>query len=231
MIGSVSQWRPVMRSILIACFVTGIAALGISESALAQRLKGTLRDGQYISPRNLFSVPVPKASNWAGVPFTIQEESETGDRNYDTVAFYVKDFGELLLVSVRRIPQIALDDMARDDPQNVSRNLASKALSDWRQNLTEVPDFEDEYFVSTAYGQAALHIYRVAKGSLVQEISRNGPESFDVLIAVIAVKRNDHMISAIAENDYEPLEKERLRARLQGFFSGMVVAESPRFER
>jgi hypothetical protein len=49
---------------------------------------------------------------------------ETGDRNFDTVAFYVKDFGEVLLASVRRIPRIALDNMAKDDPGVVVTNLA-----------------------------------------------------------------------------------------------------------
>ncbi len=229
MVGPASKGLRVLRSSALALFLTGIAVAGTSEGASGQRLKGTLRDGQYTSSRSLFSVPVPKASNWAGVPFRTQDQSETREGNFDMVVFYVEDFGEVLLASVRHIPQVALENMARDDPQNVSRNLARKALGDWRHNLAEEPDLEEELFVSTAYGQAALHIYRVPKGSLLQRIAGSGSESFDVLIAVIAVKRNDHMISAIAERDYEPLEKERLRARLQGFFSDLAVTETPRF--
>jgi hypothetical protein len=234
MILSMSQWKSVARSPLVISVVTGFVAGGLSETAFAQRLKGRLADGKYTSPRSLFTVPVPKASNWAGVAFTIQEATETGDRNYDTVVFYVKDFGEVLLASVRRIPQVALDNMAKDDPQNVVKNLADKALDDWRQNLTEEPTVVEEDLVSTPYGQAAVRIYKVVKGSLLQRTvggSGKGPESFDVLIAVIAAKRNDHMISAIAENDANALEKDRLRARLQQFFGGMVVPEAPRFDK
>jgi hypothetical protein len=234
MTSSISQWKGIGRSTLVICVLTGFVAVGLSETAFAQRLKGKLADGKYTSPRSLFTVPAPKASNWAGVAFTIQEETETGDRNYDTVAFYVKDFGEVLLASVRRIPQVALDNMAKDDPQNVVKNLANKALGDWRQNLTEEPAVVEEDLVSTPYGQAALRIYKVVKGSLLQRTvggSGKGPESFDVLIAVIVAKRNDHMISAIAENDANPLEKDRLRAKLQEFFGGVMVPEAPRFDK
>ena len=39
------------------------------------------------------------------------------------------------------------------------------------------------------------------------------------------------MICSIAENDAYPLEKDRLRARLQEFFGSVVVPETPRFEK
>ena len=252
MISRISRCPRVARSSLLIAVVTGFVAVGSSEAVFGQRLKGKLADGTYTSPRGLFSAQVPKATNWAGVAFAIQEETETGVKNYDMVAFYVKDFGEVLLTSVRRIPEVALANMAKDDPENVVKNLANKALGDWRQNLTEEPDVVEEDLVSTPYGQAAIRIYKVAKGSLLQkkvgqigstpvetlmpppgfrlDVSRTGPDSFDVLIAVIAAKRGEQMISAIAEDDAHPLEKDQLRARLQVFFGGVVVPQAPQFD-
>jgi len=106
--------------------------------------------------------------------------------------------------------------------------------------------------VSTPYGQAAVRIYRVAKGSLLQQAppgSRQKPESFDAVIAVIATRRNDHMISAIAEDDgartrieqlrhslpsevvsqQEAEDLKKLKTRLLEFFAGVVVPEVPAF--
>ena len=252
MISTILQRTTVARSSLIIALITGLVAVGISKDVSAQRLKGKLADGTYTSPRGLFSVQVPKASNWAGVAFAIQEETETGDKNYDMVAFYVKDFGEVLLASVRRIPSAALENMAKDDPENVVKNLTNKALGDWRQNLAEEPDVVEEDLISTPYGQAAIRIYKVAKGSLLQkkvgnigstpvetltstpgdqlDVSRNWPDSFDVLIAVIAAKRDDHMISAIAEDDAHPLETNQLKTKLREFFGSVMVPQTPRFD-
>lgn len=202
------------------------------DAALAQRLKGKVSEGKYTSPRGLFTVTVPKASNWAGVDFTIQEYSETGERNYDTVAFYVKDFGEVLLAGVRRIPQSVLDQMAQDDPQNVLRNLNEKALTDWRTDLAGKPDVEAEEFLDTPYGQAALRIYKLTQGSIMEKSAKGKAfEHFDVFVGVIVAKRSNEYVSAIAEDDSNALEKDKLKARLRGLFAGIAVPETVPFEK
>lgn len=224
----------------------------VTPDASAEQLKGKVSRGKYTSPRGLFVVRVPEASNWARVPFTIEEASETGDRNYDSVFFYVKDFGEVLQASVRRIPLSATDEMSKDDPVNVVKTLADKALSDWRQDMTEVPSPLVDELVPTPYGQAALRIYRVPNGSQMRGNIGPGQEPIfpDAVVAVVAVRRNDQMISAIAESDFsflqvqtqfhrmpnelrehmEEEDRKELKARLLEFFGGMTVPQVPKFE-
>ena len=215
--------------------VTVVCALTLATpTRAASPLKGKVSKGTYTSSRGLFSVPVPKASNWAGVQFKVQDVTDSSQTNYDLVAFYVKDFGEVFVASVRRIPKVALDNMARDDPRNVLKNVSNKALGDWRQNFPEEPQVVEERFLSTPYGPGILRVYRAAKGSLLEMAtggSGRGFERFDVLIAVILVIRNDHYISAIAENDAEALEKEPLTRSLEAFFSEIKVPDTPRFDK
>lgn len=220
---------PVCGSLITLIVLASVAATGC-----AGRLQGNVSEDTYTSPRGLFSVQVPKASNWAGVPFEIQEVTETGQRNYDMAAFYVKDFGEVRVASVRRIPKVALDNMAKDDPRNVLRNIADKALGDWRQNFPQDPEVVEEQFVSTPYGPGIQRLYRAVKGSLLQKLeggSGKAFERFDVLIGVILVIRNDHYISAIAEDDHRPLEGVALTRSLESFFSGIRVPDTPQFGR
>lgn len=224
------------RSTTCRRIVAGAAALLLvvlsAEGTLAQRLEGRLAGGKYTSPRHLFTVDVPKARNWAGVPFSIEDRIETRDGDFDAAFFHVKDFGEVRIASVRRIPQAALDDMAASDPQVVARGLADKAILDWRQNLTERPTLAFDGFVMTHFGQTALRIYDVEKGSLLARSSGGRkPETYDVLVGVMAVKRSDHYIYAIAEDDLNPQDQEGLKERLQRFFAGITVPDSPRFDR
>ena len=135
------------------------------ETTSAKSLKGDVSDGRYTSPRGLFSVEVPRHRHWSGVPYKIQEQTESKKGNYDLVAFYVKDFGKVLLAGVRWIPQVELDAMAKDDPKNVLKNLADKALFDWRQSTSrptvwgrsvhfpEEPHVLEDSFDSTPHGE------------------------------------------------------------------------------
>ncbi|MBI2202968.1 MAG: hypothetical protein HYU41_03805 [Candidatus Rokubacteria bacterium] len=218
--------RPGVSSDVAVSLVTGVPAT-------QPPLRGSVSDGTYTSPRRLFSFRVPKASNWAGVQFEIQEAMETGPRNYDMVAFYVKDFGEVRIASVRRIPRVALDNMAKDNPTSVLRNIADKALGDWRQNFPQDPEVIDEQLIPTTYGQGIQRVYKAARGSLMEKLeggSGKGFERFDVLIGVILVIRNDHYISAIAEDDHRPLDTVALMQSLKTFFTSIRVADAPHFE-
>lgn len=207
--------------------ITEVPAAG---TASEQRLQGVLSDGTYTSPRHLFSVVVPKAPNWAGIPYELQEATVTGDANYDSIAFYVKDFGQVMLVSVRRIPRAVGQELAKQDRQDVLKFLADKALSDWRQEFPGKPIVLEDNFVETAYGQGLLCVFKVPRGSLLQKSSRKGFQPFDVVIGVMVAMRNDHYIYGIAENDFEPLETEDLKDGLGKLFAGISVPDTPQFE-
>ena len=98
--------------------------------------------------------------------------------------------------------------------------------------MTERPTLAFDTFVTTQYGQTALRIYDVEKGSLLAKSSGGRkPELHDVLIGVMAVKRGDHYIYAIAEDDMNPCDQDGLEERLQEFFAGIVVQETPRFDK
>jgi hypothetical protein len=193
-------------------------------------LKASAPGEKYTSPRNQFSVKIPKPTNWARAPFVIQEDAQHPD--YDMVAFYVKDFGEVLIASVRRIPEKVLIEMAKDDNRTVLSNVAYKVLYDWRSNFPEEPKVESENFLQTAYGEAILRVYLAKKGSLLEIIKggtgKREPEPFDTFIAVMLVKKDNRLIYAIAENDNLTeggKNKGELQRTIQDFFSGIVVSQ------
>jgi len=176
---------------------------------------------------------VPKAPNRVGLPYTIQEATETGQKNYDTVAFYVKDFGQVMMVSVRRIPQVALDIMAKDDPHNVLKNLAAKALFDWR-DFPEEPRVVEDNVASTPYGEAVLRVYNAPRGSLLEKLqggSGKGFQPFDVMIGVMVLRKKDHYVYAIGENDEAPGATDNLKKALGDLFATISVPDVPPFEK
>ena len=197
----------------------------------ADGLKGSVAGETYVSPRNLFTVKIPKPINWARVPFVIQEDTQEGRPDYDLVAFYVKDFGEVLIASIRHIPEDVLAKMAKDEHRVVLSNIAYKALYDWRTNFPEEPVVSSENYFKTSYGEAILRVYRAKNGSLLQKIQGGPdpkPEPFDILIAVLLAKSGNKQIYAIAENDYLTeggKNKDKLEEIIREFFLGIEVKE------
>lgn len=204
----------------------------IANEALKQiEQRGVLSGDKYVSPRNWFSVQVPKSSNWANVPFTIQDTSVNQPKvgNYDLVAFEVKDFGEVLITSVRLIPDDVLDKMKQADNRTVLSNLAYKALYDWR-NFPKKLKVVEETYLSTPHGESLLRVYMAEKASLLVRATERRPntsDTFDTLIAVIVAKQKNHYVYAIAENDAEgngtDKNKEALKRRAQSLFASVVV--------
>ena len=211
-------------------FTPIVLLLAFSAGAAAQ---GRVTAGRYHSERGWFSVPVPKASNWAGVPFAVQGTSvnRAGVGDFDAVVFSVKDFGEVLIASVRHIPERVLAEMRdKGDKRTVLSDLAYKALHDWRDDIPESlpvePKVVEDTFVSTPHGEAILRVYMAERGSLLTRATGRRPtaaDTFDTLIAVIAARQGDRFLSAIAENDAEGGDKETLKERVRSFFSGIVV--------
>lgn len=198
--------------------------------------EGRVVAGRYHSEREWFSVPVPTASNWAGVPFVVRGASvnKDGVGDFDTVMFAVGDFGEALIASVRRIPEPALAAMKEQPERTVLSSLAEKALHDWRDayprslRFPTEPRVMEDTFINTPYGEAILRVYLAENGSLIRRAAGRRPtsgDSFDTLIAVIAARQRDRFVSAIAENDAQSDDKEGLKKRVQSFFSGITLPD------
>lgn len=182
---------------------------------------------KYKSPRKWFSVQIPKASNWAGVPFSILDTSvnEEGVGNFDVVYFWVKDFGEVFIATVRLIPDEVLTMMAQEDIDTTLSNLAFNALYDWRQFPAE-PEVVEDMYLETHLGKGILRTYLARKGSLLAKADGRRPTSndtFDTIITVLVVKHKNRMVSAIAENDSIPMKKETLKQNVQKFFKGISL--------
>src|SRR2546422_2103040 len=90
---------------------------------------GEIKEGkQYTSSKEMFSITVPPR-NWAVDTYKF-EESQLKYENYDyeEVDFYIPDFGQAYGAGVRRIPQAALIQMAKEEEKQTLSNLANKAL-------------------------------------------------------------------------------------------------------
>jgi hypothetical protein len=212
------------------CLWTGlpIAAATSLLMACAPSLKGTVSGDAYTSPRALFRVTIPKARNFARVPFAIVHEgTREGREDYDEVAFFVKDFGETVIVGVVQIPDDVLRETAKDDKRTLHSKAAHRALERWR-TFPEQPTVEDGTDLDTGYGEALLRVYLAKKGSqLTRTRPRDGvrePELFDTLIAVQIVKWDNTFVYAIAQNDHltaDGKNRTDLKRVTEEFFSGL----------
>ena len=229
-----------MKSLFSRFFNSAAIVLGIwtAISPSPASSKGNVKDGIYTSPRGLFSVKVPKSTNWVGIRFAFTDVSKKDELNFDLVEFHVKDFGEFYVASVRHIPPAVSEEMAKNDSQNVLKNVAFKALTDWRRDFPEEPQVVDDSFITTPYGPGILRVFNAPKASSGQKMTFSSgkmmAKRLDVLLAVILVIRGNHYISAIAENDNgfkEGQNAGRLKEGLLTFFSEMKVPESPPFDK
>jgi hypothetical protein len=142
--------------------------------------KGKIADGTYYSAREWFSVPIPRASNWVQVPFSTRDISvnRPGVGDFDFVAFWVKDFGEVLIASVRDIPEDVLGQMKQDDERTVLSKLAYQALYAWRDSLPHSlpvkPTVVEDTYLNTPHGETILRVYRAERGSLLTKVTPPG---------------------------------------------------------
>jgi len=201
---------------------------------------GEIKEGkQYTSSKGMFSITVPPR-NWAVDTYKF-EESQLKYENYDyeEVVFYIPDFGQAYGVGVRRIPQAALIQMAKEEEKQTLSSLANKALHQWRDYAAE-PQPVEETSLQTQFGASLLRIY-LAKRSSLGETAVGGDrvgnlkgEKLDTHIAVIVAKKGDLFIYATVEDDdlqsnstrppqgpFDP--KPILSKKLQSFFASMTV--------
>jgi len=212
-----------------------LALLTISACAT----QGKIADGKYTSARGWFDVPVPRSSNFARVPFSMQEKSiDNSEANFEIVVFSVKDFGELLIAGVDYFTDDFVGKrMKQDSHRTVLSNLADMALR-FNPDVNGVgargfparPKVVEETHLNTPYGEALLRVYMAERGSLLVSAAGRRPtpaDAFDTLIAVVVAMQKNNFIYAIAENDAEgggtDRNKDALKRRAQSFFTSVTV--------
>jgi TPR repeat protein len=201
---------------------------------------GEIKAGkQYQSSTGMFTITVPPG-NWAMNTYKLKQSQLKQDNfDYEEVVFYISDFGQAYASGVRRIPQAALAQMAKEEEKQTLSNLANKALFLWRGGYAEEPQPVEETSLQTQFGAGLLRIYLARRSSMIERVvggkgaDRKG-EPIDTHIAVLVVKKGDWFIYAAAEDDdlqIQPISpsqspsdpKPVLRKALQDFFASMAV--------
>jgi hypothetical protein len=176
----------------------------LSACAIAQH---SIREGEYKSPNQKFSVAIPKPSNWAGVPWIVTPLDNRGDAQYERVMFHVADFGEYLVVCARTMSAESVSAMDKDDHRTVLRNISEASLMGWRRDLAAPPKVVEESFTNSLYGEAIVRVYSVPKGSFLVSAQGRSPtadDRFDTSIASIVVRRGALVVFVLAQNDSSP---------------------------
>ncbi|MFI5106174.1 MAG: hypothetical protein ACHP79_14730, partial [Terriglobales bacterium] len=132
---------------------------------------------------------------------------------------------------VRRIPQPALEQMAKEETKQTLSNLSGKALFAWRDNYAEEPQPVDEAQIKTQFGEGLFRIYMAKRSSILgrvtgmDEAGKPKLEPSDARIAVLVVKKGDSFIYATAEDEYTEMNgaPADLRKQLESFFASMTV--------
>lgn len=207
---------------------------GIAAEALKRiDLRGAVVADRYTSARALFSVPVPKASNFADVPFAVRDSdvNRTGRNDVDVVAFEVKDFGEVLIAGARRMSDDVSARSQNEDTRTGLSSLADELLRSWRA-FPVTPKVAEDAYSRTSHGEALIRVYRAEKGSLLfrAQGGKPGPsDTFDTIIALVVARDSDYCVYAIAEHDAAgvslgaDVSREDLKRRAQAFFASIVI--------
>lgn len=195
--------RIFLLSIIKASICGGILGL-LSAAAIAQ---GTVRNGEYMSQNGMFSVKVPKPSNWANVPYTVTTLNTSRRTDHDEVMFHAGDFGIYLVVGVGRVSVDSAALMDKDDARTVLGNLSQATLMRWRGDLGALPSVVQESFLDSPHGQAIVRVYRAEKGSLLARAQGRRPtreDAFDTNIASMVTRQASVIVYALAQNDTSP---------------------------
>ncbi len=196
-------------------------------------MQGKIADGKYYSAGGWFNVPIPKSSNSAQVPFSIEDKIITNISQASNVIFSVKEFGEILIAGVEHISDDLKNYFRMIDDLTLLSNFANMVFPyremGFNQDFPTRPKIVEETYLDTPYGKAFSPIFLAEKGSLLVPATGPAPTAADTLIAVIVVKQKDRIIYAIAENDAEgggtDRNKEALKQRGRSFFTSIAVRD------
>ena len=193
-----------LRTIALGATLFGAGLLAAAPPAFAQ---DAARAGEYTGPNRMLATTVPRAPNFAGVPYRTTALDTRGDRRYDKVIFHADDFGQFLVAGVRQMPEELVAQMARDEPRRVLGVLSEATLLGWRTEFDAPPEVIRESFLETKHGEAIVRVYRARKGSILLRAQGRRPtpeDAFDTSIASLVARRGGLVVFVLAQNDTSP---------------------------
>jgi hypothetical protein len=214
------------RTLLVATIGASIwvGIVGLHPAgAIAQ---GTARDGEYKSPNGMFSVKVPKPSNWANVPYIVTNLNTTGNADHDEVMFHAGAFWIYLVAGAGRVPADSAALMDKDDVRTVLRNLSQATLMKWRADLGALPSVVQESFIDSPHGHAIVRVYRAEKGSFLARAQGRRPtheDTFDTNIASLVTRQGSVIVYALAQNDSSPNDAGAVAKMAADLFRDMTI--------
>ena len=181
---------------------------------------------EYTGANRIVSLIVPKAPNWAGVPYKITALDTKGDKQYDKFMLHADDFGQYLVVGVRVMPAPAVLEMDKDEPRSVLKNISQATLLGWRTDLPAIPEISQESLLDTKYGEAVITVYHAPKGSILVKAQGRRPtrdDAFDTNIASVVARKGAIVIFVLAENDTSPNDAEAVVRMATDLFQDLKV--------
>jgi hypothetical protein len=191
------------------------------------KAKRTRKPKVYTGRNKVLRMPFPEPRNFAGVRYKAKRMDNRGDDHYDKVMFYVDDFGQYLVCGARYLPDKALIQMDRDDPQTQLRKISEASLFSWRGDLTETPEVVEETFFNSTHGPAMRRVYLVKNGSLLLrwQLGKDskGPLQFDTHIVSLVARQGNVLVYALAEDDESPDDPDSLATDATRSFNAITV--------
>lgn len=188
--------------------------------------EGADRGREYKGPNRILSFAVPRAPNWAGLPYKVTALDTKGDPHYDKVMLHVDDFGQYLVAGARIMPAPAVAAMDADEPGAVLRNLSEATLMAWRTDLEAVPQVLQERNHESPHGDALVRVYRAEKGSLLRMAQGRRPtpdDAFDTNVASVVARRGPVVVFVLAQDDLDAQAQEALMVRALKLFDELQV--------
>jgi hypothetical protein len=188
--------------------------------------RGSISGDTYTSANRLFSVRIPKPSNWAGVAYAVTNLDTTGSADHDDVMFRAGDFGIYLVAGAGRVPADSAALMDKDDARTVLRNLSQATLMKWRADLSALPPVVQESFIESPQGQAIVRVYRAEKGSFLARAQGRRPtreDAFDTNIASLVTRQESVIVYALAQNDSSPNDAGAVAKMATDLFRDMTI--------
>lgn len=222
---------PILRFLGSAVLIPAIALLSELPPVYAQ---DSSRGQEYTGPNRIVLFNVPRAPNYANVPYDVTPLDNHGDPQYDKVMLHADDFGQYLVVGARVMSAEFVAQMDQDGPELVLRNLSEATLMGWRTDFSELPEVTEEAFRDSKHGNAIVRVYRARKGSILVSAQGRRPtrdDTFDTSIASVVARRGPVVLSVLAENDMSPDDAESLVKMATELFDDLRLAPRPEGER
>jgi hypothetical protein len=206
----------------------------------------SIKEGEiYTSRTKLFRVTAPKGfGTFQVIEFGERKKPELGEE----VVFRIKDWGELYRVGIRRISPEPASASTRESGDVPLPDLAIAAVQfHYGRAIPGAPKLKSEEALATPHGPGQAAVFEVEGGSQVASFS--DPEELRALaqgqkatgqrrathVAVVVVRKGDHVIYASAQNDglslgFSPLSGDPIgsvRAAAAGMIQSLTLLREP----